>query len=149
MRLSPEQVIDLLGLKPLPNEGGMFTQHFADDHSTAIYFLVRREDFSAMHRLAGPEVYHFYLGDPLRMLLLYPGGRVERPILGVDLAAGHRPSVSVSGDVWQGSESTGAWSLVGATMAPGFRPEMFELGVREKLTVGYPEAVDEITRLTR
>ena len=149
MRLSPEQVIDLLGLKPLPNEGGMFTQHFADEHSTAIYFLVRRDDFSAMHRLDGPEVYHFYLGHPLRMLLLHPGGRVERPILGVDLAAGHRPSVSVSGDVWQGSESTGAWSLVGATMAPGFRPEMFELGVREKLTVGYPEAVDEITRLTR
>src|SRR5688500_14007189 len=149
MRLSPEQVIDLLGLKPLPDEGGMFTQHFADEHSTAIYFLVRRDDFSAIHRLSGPEVYHFYLGDPIQMLLLYPGGRVERPVLGLDLVRGHRPAVAVPEGVWQGSECTGEWSLVGATMAPGFRTEMFEMGVREELIAIYPEAASEISRLTR
>jgi uncharacterized protein len=122
MRVPPEHVIELLRLEPLPDEGGMFRQHFVDGRSTAIYFLVRRNDFSALHRLSGPEVYHFYSGDPLQMLLLYPGGKVERPILGVDLAYGHRPSLSVPPGVWQGSETTGEWSLVGATMAPGFRP---------------------------
>lgn len=149
MRVRSKQVIELLGLKPLPDEGGMFAQHFADAHSTAIYFLVRRDDFSALHRLSGPEVYHFYSGDPLQMLLLYPDGRVERPVLGVDLDGGHRPSVSVPGGVWQGTATTGEWSLVGATMAPGFRPEMFELGSREDLIADYPEAAHEITRLTR
>lgn len=149
MRVPPEHVIELLGLRPLPDEGGMFVQHFADEHSTAIYFLVRRDDFSALHRLSSPELYHFYGGDPLQMLLLYPGGRVERPVLGVDLAGGHRPSIPISGGVWQGSETTGEWSLVGATMAPGFRPEMFELAVRDELIARYPEAASEITRLTR
>lgn len=144
-----EQVIELLGLRPLPEEGGMFTQHFADEHSTAIYFLVRRGDFSALHRLSGPEVYHFYSGDPLQMLLLHPDGTEERPILGVDLAGGQRPSVSVSGGVWQGSETTGEWSLLGATMAPGFRSEMIELGHRDQLIAKYPNAAVEIGRLTR
>lgn len=147
--LKPEHVIELLGLMPLSDEGGMFRQHYVDEHSTAIYFLVRRDDFSALHRLSGPEVYHFYSGDPLQMLLLYPGGRVERQILGVDLSVGHRPSVSVPGGVWQGSETTGEWSLVGATMAPGFRPEMFELGHRQALMGEYPSAAVEIARLTR
>lgn len=149
MRIPLDQTIELLGLKPLPDEGGMFAQHFADDHSTAIYFLVRQGDFSAMHRLSGPEVYHFYSGDPLQLLLLYPSGNVERPILGVDLVGGHRLSLSVQSGVWQGSETTGEWSLVGATMAPGFRPELFELGHRDELVARYPEAATEITRLTR
>ena len=124
----------------------MFTQHFADEHSTAIYFLVRRGDFSALHRLSGPEVYHFYSGDPLQMLLLHSDGTVERPILGVDLTSGQRPSVSVSGGVWQGSETTGEWSLLGATMAPGFRPEMFELLEQQGVVVS--TAVTEVHAAT-
>ena len=110
---------------------------------------MRRGDLSALHRLSGSEVYHFYSGDPLQMLLLFPDGTVERPILGVDLAGGHRPSVSVFGGVWQGSETTGEWSLLGTTMAPGFRPEMFELGHRDELIAEYPSAAVEIRRLTR
>ncbi|MEX0666792.1 MAG: cupin domain-containing protein, partial [Acidimicrobiia bacterium] len=125
--MTADDVISFLGLEPLPDEGGMFGRHYADPHSTAIYFLVRPGDFSALHRLSGPEVYHFYAGAPLRMVLLYPDGRIERPVLGSDLAAGERPALAVGSGVWQGSMTTGDWSLVGATMAPGFKEEMFEL----------------------
>ena len=142
-------MIALLGLEPLPDEGGMFGQHYADSYSTAIYFLVRSGDFSALHRLSGPEVYHFYDGAPLQMLLLYPDGHVERPVLGKDLAVGQRPAQPVPPGVWQGSTTNGEWSLVGATMAPGFKEEMFELGTRQDLVVEYPTAVSEIQRLTR
>ena len=142
-------MIALLALEPLPDEGGMFGQHYADSHSTAIYFLVRSGDFSALHRLSGAEVYHFYDGAPLQMLLLYADGQIERPVLGKDLAGGQRPAQPVPSGVWQGSRTTGEWSLVGATMAPGFKEEMFELGQRDVLVSMYPAASEEIRDLTR
>lgn len=147
--MTAEEVISLLGLEPLPGEGGMFTQHYADRHSTAIYFLVREGDFSALHRLSGTEVYHFYTGAPLEMLLLYPESNVERFVLGSDLAAGQRPALAVPPGVWQGSRTTGEWSLVGTTMAPGFQEEMFELGDRESLLAAFPSAAADIDLLTR
>jgi predicted cupin superfamily sugar epimerase len=144
-----EQLIADLGLEPLPEEGGRFAQHFADENSTAIYFLVTPDDFSAMHRLSGPEVYHYYAGSPLEMLLLAPNGSVSEMRLGIDTVRGERPAGVVPAGYWQGSNTTGDWTLVGATMAPGFRPDMFELGDRDFLITQYPAAAKAITRLTR
>jgi predicted cupin superfamily sugar epimerase len=149
MKLPAARIIELLGLEPLPAEGGHFRQVYRDANSTAIYFLVQPDEFSAIHQLSGPEVYHFYGGDPLRMLLLHPDGRIERPVLGMDLEGGMRPLLVVPGGVWQGSETTGDWTLVGTTMAPGFRPSDFELARRADLVAAYPEAAAEIARLTR
>ena len=81
-RLSGGEVVALLGLKVLPVEGGMWREIWRDEHSTAIYFLVQPGDFSALHRLTGPELWHHYAGAPAEMLLLGPGGSVERAILG-------------------------------------------------------------------
>lgn len=145
----PQRLIADLDLQPLPGEGGMYSQYFADQFSTAIYYLVQRHDFSALHRLTGVETYHFHGGAALRFLLLYPDGHVERHLLGLDTTAGERPALVVPADVWQGSETSGEWSLVGATMAPGFRSEMFELGPRSELMDRYPHAAKEIERLTR
>ena len=75
---------------------------------------------SAIHRLDGIEMYHWYAGAPLRMLLLHPDGRVEQPVLGPDIAGGQQPQIHVPGGVWQGSSSAGDWTLVGTTMAPPF-----------------------------
>ncbi len=147
--MTADELISLLDLEPLPDEGGMFAQHYADGHSTAIYFLVRLGDFSALHRLSGAEVYHFYAGAPLQMLLLRPDGQVERPILGSDLRIGQRPSLAVPPGVWQGSRTTGEWSLVGATMSPGFKDDMFELGNRETLVAAFPTVTEDIESLTR
>lgn len=145
----PQRLIADLDLQPLPEEGGMFAQYFADQFSTAIYFLVQRHDFSALHRLTGVETYHFHGGAALRFLLLHPDGHAARHLLGLDTAAGERPALVVPAHVWQGSETTGDWSLVGATMAPGFRPEMFELGDRADLMDRFPHASEDIKRLTR
>ncbi|HKZ20517.1 MAG TPA: cupin domain-containing protein [Acidimicrobiia bacterium] len=145
----PQRLIADLDLQPLPEEGGMYSQYFADQFSTAIYFLVQKHDFSALHRLTGVETYHFHGGAPLRFLLLHPDGHIARHILGLNTAVGERPALVVPANVWQGSETTGEWSLVGATMAPGFRPEMFELGARADLIDRFPQATDDIERLTR
>ncbi len=47
-----------------------------------------------MHVLASDEIFHFYLGDPVEMLQLYPDGRSAVFTLGPDLAAGQQSSSS-------------------------------------------------------
>jgi predicted cupin superfamily sugar epimerase len=144
-----ERVAELLGLEPLPDEGGLFRRTFIDAHASAIYFLLIAPDFSALHRLTATEIYHWYAGSPLRLLLLGGAGDISEPVLGPDLAAGQRPQIVVPAGVWQGSSSTGAWSLVGTTTAPPFDWDGFELGERAALTAGYPEAAGRIAELTR
>jgi predicted cupin superfamily sugar epimerase len=147
--MTAEEVIELLGLEPLPDEGGRWVQTWSDEHSTAIYFLMTPDDFSAMHRLTSTEVWHHYAGATVRMVLLSPEGSVEQPSLGDDLAAGERPCAVVRGGVWMGASTTGEWSLVGTTMAPPWDEEQFELGDRDRLIAAYPGVADHIRRLTR
>ena len=139
----------ILGLDPLPHEGGMWVQSHRDHHSSAIYFLIREGDFSAMHRLTGPEIWHFYAGAPAQMLMLFPNGHVQDPILGDDFAANQRPQVVVPSGVWQGASSTGSWSLLGTTMAPPYVEDGFELGAADALVAEFPIASDRIRTLTR
>src|SRR6201991_2363177 len=86
-RADGERVATLLGLEPLPGEGGLFRRTHLDAHSSAIYYLLLAPDFSALHRLDSTETYHWYAGTPLRLLLLHPDGEVAEPVLGPDLAA--------------------------------------------------------------
>lgn len=139
----------LLGLSPLPDEGGLFRRMFADAHSSAIYFLLLSPDFSAVHMLSATETYHWYAGSPLHLLLLHADGGVSEPRLGSDLGAGERPQLVVPAGTWQGSASAGAWSLVGTTTAPPFVWSGFRLGERADLVRGWPTATERITALTR
>ena len=142
-------MIALLGFEPLAGEGGQWAQTWRDEHSSAIYFLLRPGDFSALHRLGGVELWHHYAGAAVEMLLLEPGGTVLRPQLGDDLAAGERPVVVVEAGTWMAAGTTGDWSLVGTTMAPPFNDMSFELGRRAALSAAYPEAAADVVRFTR
>lgn len=143
------RIVNLLKLEPLEHEGGMFRQMHLDEHSSAIYYLLADDDFSGLHSLGSIEVYHWYAGAPLRLLLLHPDGTVEEPVLGPDLAAGQRPQLIVQPGVMQGSSSAGEWSLVGTTMSPPFDWNGFELGDRAALQQQYPQVADRIAELTR
>ncbi len=134
-----------LRLEPLPGEGGLFRRTYADERSSAILYLLAAGDFSALHRLPGPELWHFHAGAPLELLLLHPDGSAESA--GLDTY--ERPQLAVPGGVWQGAISTGAWTLVGTTMAPPYRDEDFELGDRAELSRGWPACADLIRSLTR
>lgn len=143
------EVTALLGLSPLPAEGGMWARIWADEHGSGIYYLLQPGDFSALHRLDATELWHHYAGDPVEMLLLEPEGGVESPVLGDDLAAGQRPCVAVRAGVWMGARTVGDWSLVGATMAPPYREQGFELGRAAELKQWYPAAADRIRHYVR
>jgi len=148
-RAEGERLAALLGLEPLPDEGGLFRRTHLDAHSSAIYYLLLAPESSALHRLGATETYHWYAGSPLRLLLLGPGGRVEEPVLGPDVAAGQRPQLVVHAGTWQGSRPDGEWALVGTTTAPPFDWAHFELGDRARLTSAYPSAAPRIAELTR
>ncbi len=147
--MNADDVIDLLELKPLEDEGGMLALTWRDEQSSAIYYLMRPGDFSALHRLSGPELWHHYAGAPVEMLLLEPGGTVRRPVLGDDLTRGQRPMVAVPAGVWMAAGTTGDWSLTGATLAPPYDPDGFELGDASELAEAYPDATADIARFTR
>ncbi len=147
--LDAEAVKRILGLEPLANEGGWWRQVWYDVHSSAIYYLLTPDDFSALHRLSGPEIYHHYLGAPVELVTLHPDDGIRRRILGPDLRAGERPAAVVEAGRWQGSRTMGLWSLVGTTMAPRFDIDEFELGERDVLRQRFPDATDLIDNLTR
>lgn len=147
--MTSAEVIALLGLSPLSVEGGMWARTWRDEYGSAIYYLLRPGDFSALHRLDAPELWHHYSGDPVRMLLLDAEGGVQEPVLGDNLVAGERPCVAVAAGVWMGARTLGEWSLVGATMAPPYREEGFELGEVSDLMRRYPAAAHRIPQYVR
>ena len=125
--LTAHDIIRMLGLKPHP-EGGHFRETFRDSTqaadgraaSTAAYYLLARGERSHWHRLDAAEIWHWYAGAPLQLEIAAAPGRVERVTLGGDISAGLRPQALVPADVWQAAQTTGDWTLVGCTVAPGF-----------------------------
>jgi len=117
--------------------------------STAIWYLLTPDTCSALHRLPADEVYHFYLGDPVELLLLNPEGG-EVVTVGPDLRSGQRPQVVVPAGTWQGSAlaAGGAFALMGTTMAPGFDFSDYEAADRDVLSRAYPAFAERILRLT-
>lgn len=161
--MTAQDVLQLLGLEPLPGEGGFYRETYRSAvrvpgpggaeraAATAIYFLLTPDSFSALHRLPTAEVYHFYLGDCVELLLLPPGGPGQVVLLGTDLQAGQRPQVVVPAGAWQGSRVRpgGTFALLGTTVAPGFEFCDFEPGAREELLAQFPDFTGLITALTR
>ena len=146
--VNSREIVQTLGLEPLPGEGGMFRNMVDDGVSTAIYFLLEKDKPTMLHRLPGPEIFHFYMGDPAKLHIFGPGREYGDAILGTDLENDERPQIVIPGGAWQSAETLGEWTLLGTTMAPGFRNEDFELGDRIELATQWPEAAGLITRHT-
>jgi uncharacterized protein len=131
--LSAADIITRLDLKPHP-EGGHYRETFRDartdaggrSHSTAIYFLLARGERSHWHRIDAIEAWHYYAGSALTLQIADDEGR-RSVRLGADIAAGEQPQAIVPPQAWQAAESTGDWTLVGCTVAPGFDFAKFEL----------------------
>ena len=119
----------------------------------AIVVVVTPRDFSAMHRLKTDEVWHFYSGSPLELLLLYPDGKGRTVTLGTNVLGGELAQFTVPKGVWQGAapvtSTARSFSFVGTQMSPGFDPSDFEIGYRDELVRRYPAFAKSIGRLTR
>lgn len=166
MHEAARRVIDRFNMERIPQEGAWFAPSYRSNETaaaagryagpraawSAIYCLQTRDDFSGLHRLATDELWHFYDGSPIELLLLHPDGRGETLVLGRDLAAGQQPQRLVPRHVWQASRPIGgseAWTFFGNTLAPGFEYADFEIGYREELQARYPAFAAKIAELTR
>ncbi|WP_307805542.1 cupin domain-containing protein [Streptomyces spirodelae] len=173
-RATAEALAAHFGLEPLPREGGRFRRLWAGPErgdgrpeGSAIVMLLTDApgDYCALHRLPDDEVWHYYLGAPLQLLLLPPEGRapVSTPVLGPDvLGARHQVQLTVPAGTWMGArvgtagaetgdgpDGAGSWTLFGCTMAPGYSDAGYEHGDADALARAYPEHARLIRELAR
>ncbi len=165
--MNSADIIEKLGLRPHP-EGGFFRETYRCDESvdgaaldpryggrrsvsTAIYFLLTGETFSAFHRLRSDEIWHFYSGDPAELHVLHPDGRHEQINVGADLSVGQLPQVVIPRGCWFAARVLRADGciLLGCTVAPGFDFSDFELARRNELIHLFPQHTNLITSFTR
>jgi uncharacterized protein len=119
--------------------------------STAIYFLLEGENFSAFHRLRSDEVWHFYVGAPLVVHAIEPDGKYFAVLLGNNPELGQSFQAVVPLGCWFATHVADwkSWALVGCTVAPEFEYEDFEIAKREELVRQFPQHREMIERLTR
>ena len=159
--MTAEEIKALLKLKPHPVEGGWYRRTYTSAgtvelprgvraQSTAIYYLLEAGSFDEMHMVASDEIFHFYLGDPVEMLLLHPDGRSAVLTLGPDLAAGQQPQILVPAGVWQGERLVegGKVALFGCTVTPGFDFADYVSGNYAELSAKWPAEAERIKSLT-
>jgi predicted cupin superfamily sugar epimerase len=162
-----DEIIKFLNLKPLAIEGGYFKETYRSGRQlqnqseldnklmqkslcSAIFFLLTQDTFSCLHKLPYDEIYHFYLGDPVNLLLLFPDGTSDIKILGHDILKGQQVKQVVPGGTWQGSRlcAHGRFALMGTTMAPAFDYSDYVAGERDALIKTYPQKEQWIKKLT-
>lgn len=164
--MTKEQIIEELRLEKHP-EGGYYREMYrnsklidnsclpehdgARNVSTAIYFLLSKESFSAFHKVIQDESWFFHLGDPIDLTILSPSGEHSIIKIGNDILAGESPQFTVPGNHWFGAVSNGdlGYSLVSCTVAPGFEFNDFTLASRTELIKRFPQHSELITSLTR
>ena len=165
--LTAERLIKLYNMKPLPGEGGYYAEtyrsvekvggsslpdRYGSDRSfgTAIFYLLTPETRSLLHRVRSDEIFHFYLGGPVKLVLIHPSGTIKIMFLGQDIRAGQFVQAVVPAGMWQGSLllEGGEFALMGVTVSPGFEFEDMELGKRDELLEQHPQHRDIIVSLT-
>ena len=164
--MTAKEIKEMLGLEPHPVEGGWFRRTYTATGSveveragrmvsramgSAIYYLLEPGTFSEMHVLASDELFHFYLGDPVEMLQLWPDGSSRVVVLGPDLNAGQHVQMLVPAGVWQGTRLVGEGkiALLGCSVIPGFDFADYAGGSYVELVEQWPGEAERIKALTR
>jgi len=150
-------LVERLGLEPHP-EGGYYRETYRSPRTvatengpraalTSILFLLAAGAFSAFHRIASDEAWHFYRGDRIAIELLHPDGTYDRRELGPD---GPWQTVVPAGVTFASHVvAPGRFALVGCDVAPGFDFADFTLCERDVLLAEYPAQSALVRGLTR
>lgn len=160
--MTADEIKVILKLEPHPIEGGWFRRTYTSNgtvelprgvraQGTAIYYLLEPGTFSEMHVLESDEIFHFYLGDPVEMLQLYPDGGSAVVILGPDLKAGQQVQAMVPAGVWQGTQliGDGQVALLGCSVTPGFDFADYRNATYAELAAKWHDQAERIRALTR
>jgi uncharacterized protein len=158
--MTADDILKLLGLEPNATCGfvretyrakqeiapGGLPAPFADGRplGSALYFMVTPQAPVRLHRIRNDQLYHYYLGDPIEVLLLR--GQGEHFIVGPDLRAGHRVQLLIPGNTFHTARIIGSkrWFLGASTEWPGVIQADVELGKPELLTEEFPNVAADI-----
>lgn len=165
--MNAEQYIEYLQLQPHP-EGGFYIQNYrSTEHipasvlpgrfsgsrvfSTAIYYLLEQDDFSAFHKIKSDECWHFYAGDRLDIHVIHANGHYAFIKLGGDVQNGEVFQFVVPAEAWFAVEPApgSSFGLTGCTVAPGFDFQDFEMAGKATLLKTFPQHHAVISRLCR
>ena len=160
--LTAEQVRALLKLEPNQTCGfvrltyqsaesiaaGGLPAPFADGRplGSALYFMVTPEAPVRLHRIRNHQLYHYYLGDPIEVLMLHADGCSERAVVGPGLAQGQRVQLRIPGGTFHTARlrAPGSWFLGGSTEWPAVIPADVELGDVAALAAKHPTVAADI-----
>lgn len=167
MQPDAQTCIQQLALRPHP-EGGYYRETYRSHATTVvannsvpgsaernvctgILFLLEAGNFSAFHRIASDEMWHFYAGQSIEIVEIEDSGQLFTTRLGPDFLSGDTPQHVVPARRWFASRLApgGNFALVGCTVAPGFDFADFELASRSELTALYPQHGALIRALSR
>lgn len=122
--MTADQIIAQLNLAPHP-EGGFYRQTWVAENQgrpvgTCIYFLLKAGEASHWHKVDATEIWLFHAGAPLILSLSATDeGPATDHLLTPDLSLG-APQIIVPENHWQAARTTGDYTLVSCTVAPGF-----------------------------
>jgi predicted cupin superfamily sugar epimerase len=165
--MTAQEVCDLLALEPNQTCGfvrstycsglqvlrGVLPEPFDEARTagSALYFLVTQTAPVRLHRIQNDQLYHYYLGDPIELLLLKSDGSHDRVVIGPALAEGQHVQFPIPGGTFHTARllGDGRWFLGGSTEWPGVIPSDVEIGDVEALARRYPDAPDMIRSIAR
>ncbi len=167
LSLSVQQIITHYQLLPHP-EGGYYKETYRSSEtiaqnalperftgvnhfSTAIYFLLEKDNFSAFHKIKSDECWHFYSGQTLLIYIIDTKGILTTVRLGNNIPMGDTFQYVVPAECWFAAEPAPGsnFSLVGCTVAPGFDFNDFELAKADILMKMYPQFEAYIRKFCR
>lgn len=132
-------------------DGPKFVETHRDPFRSVGHWLFQPGAFSSFHRVNNNEEVWLVHAGKVWVHVLSPEGGYQLLRVGLDLAAGERPVVTVPAGYWQAAElAPGEPFAFGSNVcAPGFTYEQFEIAKRESLLAAYPQHKEVILRLTR
>ncbi|MFZ2653863.1 MAG: cupin domain-containing protein [Victivallales bacterium] len=157
--MKPSEIIELLDLKPLPLEGGYYSETFRSKVSsnrkkrctgTCIYYLLEGRGRSYWHSVRSDEIWLYHCGSPGIQVLLFPDGRWEERIIGANIAGKERPQSIIPAETWQAAVllDINSWGLFSAVVCPGFEFEDYIPGKGSDLIEKWPNAERRIRELS-
>jgi len=161
-----KELIDFYNLSEHP-EGGFYKQVYRSEgeiseknlskefngnrnFATSIYFLLTSKKFSAFHKINQDEIWHFYLGSPLKIHMISPEGIYKNVIVGSDFKSNNHFQYTVPAQYYFAAEvlDANSYSFVGCSVSPGFDFRDFQLPNCKDLCNEFPEYLKIIERLT-
>jgi len=113
---------------------------------SALYFMVTPGAPVRLHRIRNDQLYHYYLGDPLEVLMLRVDGTTERVVVGPDVRGGQLVQLPIPGNTFHTARVIGRrrWFLGASTEWPGVEPVDVEIGNVDALAAKYPQVADDL-----